>query len=36
MAYKIRPFNSLEEALSYAVEQLGDEKISLVTGKSAS
>ena len=36
MAYKVRTFNSLEESLTYAIEQIGDEKISLVTGKSAS
>ena len=36
MAYKIRKFLSLEEALSYAIEQLGDEKIANTTGKSSS
>ena len=36
MAYKIRDFLSLEEALSYAIEQLGDEAIEKATGKSSS
>ncbi len=36
MAYKIRDFLSLEEALSYAIEQLGDEAIEKVTEKSSS
>ena len=36
MAYKIREFLSLEEALSYAIEQLGDGKIANTTGKSSS
>jgi len=36
MAYKIRKFLSLEESLSYAVEQLGDEAIQKSTGKSSS
>jgi len=36
MAYKIRDFLSLEEALSYAIEQLGDEAIEKATAKSSS
>ncbi len=36
MAYKIRKFSSLEEALSYAIEQLGDEAIAKATEKSSS
>ena len=36
MAYKIRDFLSLEEALSYAIEQLGDEAIEKATEKSSS
>jgi len=36
VAYKPRKFLSLEEALSYAVEQVGDEVIQKATGKSAS
>jgi hypothetical protein len=36
LAYKPRKFLSLEEALSYAVEQVGDEVIHQATGKSAS
>tara|TARA_Y100000022_G_C13138063_1_gene323612 strand:- start:261 stop:725 length:465 start_codon:yes stop_codon:yes gene_type:complete len=36
MAYKIRDFLSLEEALSYAIEQLGDEIIEKATEKSSS
>jgi len=36
MAYKIRNFLSLEEALSYAIEQLGDEAIEKATEKSSS
>ena len=36
MAYKIRDFLSLEEALSYAIEQIGDDAIEKATGKSSS
>ena len=36
MACKIRDFLSLEEALSYAIEQLGDEAIEKATEKSSS
>ena len=36
MAYKIRKFLSLEEALSYAIEQIGDEAIEKATEKSSS
>ena len=36
MAYKIRKFSSLEEALSYAVEQLGDEALEKATEVSSS
>ena len=36
MVYKIREFGSLEESLSYAIEQLGDKKISDITHKSSS
>ena len=35
MAYKIRKFLSLEEALSYAIEQIGDEAIEKATEKSS-
>ena len=36
MAYKIRKFSSLEEALSYAIEQLGDEALEKATEMSSS
>ena len=36
MAYKIREYSSLEEALSYAIEQLGDEAIEKATEMSSS
>ena len=36
MAYKIRKYSSLEEALSYAIEQLGDDVIEKATEMSSS
>ena len=36
MVYKIREFGSLEESLAYAIEQLGDARISEITNKSSS
>tara|TARA_E500000178_G_scaffold355844_1_gene430105 strand:+ start:4514 stop:4981 length:468 start_codon:yes stop_codon:yes gene_type:complete len=36
MVYKIREFGSFEESLAYAIEQLGDARISEITNKSSS
>ena len=36
MAYKIRKYSSLEEALSYVIEQLGDDAIEKATDMSSS
>ena len=36
MVYKIREFGSFEESLAYAIEQLGDVRISEITNKSSS